>query len=60
MESDKEIIILGRLEGNDVTHLKGIQTWLAPHADILVMMWWIVWVLALVIVVFRTLKNRKR
>jgi len=58
MESDKEIIILGRLEGNDVTHLKGIQHFIAPHTDVIVMFWWILWVSALLIAIFKTLKEK--
>lgn len=53
MEGEKNIIVLQRLEGNDPTHLKGMQIFLAPYADFLVMMWWVVWTLTFLIVAYK-------
>jgi hypothetical protein len=53
MKDGKNIIVLQGLEGNHPTHLKGIQTFLAPHADLLVMMWWVVWTLTFLVVAFK-------
>lgn len=60
MEGEKKLIILERLEGNEPTHLKGMQEWLAPHTDVLIMFWWVVWVTTLLIVVFRAIKQARK
>ena len=54
---DGEYIVLYRLEGNDPTHMKGLQLWLAPHADFIVMMWWAVWTLTLITIVYHTVRE---
>ena len=40
--NEKTQIVLTALEGNDATHLKGMQVYLAPHIDTLIFMWWMV------------------
>lgn len=53
MEEEKNIIVLQRLEGNDPTQLKGMQTFLAPHTEFIVMVWWVVWVLTFLVVLLK-------
>lgn len=36
------LITLGRLEGNAPAQLGGFQVYLAPHADLLISLWWVV------------------
>lgn len=46
------------------THLKGMQIFLAPYADFLVMMWWVVWTLTFLVVAYKFvhgfLQSRRR
>lgn len=37
-----ELVILPGLEGNERTHLEGLQLYLAPHLDFLLVFWWAV------------------
>ncbi|MBL4644664.1 MAG: hypothetical protein JKX80_02240 [Candidatus Pacebacteria bacterium] len=60
MAQDKNIIILQRLEGNEATHLKGIQVPLAPYTDFLIMLWWFVWIAVLIIVMYKAISEGKK
>ena len=52
-DTQKNLIVLQRLEGNDPTHVKGMQVWLAPHTDVIIMFWWALWVGTLLMVLRR-------
>lgn len=49
----KNIIVLQELKGNPPTELNPFQTFLTPHLDLLILMWWFVWVGVLLIVCVR-------
>jgi cytochrome c-type biogenesis protein CcmH/NrfF len=52
------LIVLKGLEGNQPTHLYGLQVYLAPHLAMLTALWWIVFVVTLATVVARTISRK--
>ena len=53
----KNIVVLNGLEGNEPTHLYGMQKILAPYAHNIEIFWWIVWVSTLAIIIFKMIKH---
>ena len=51
--NEEPLIVPRGLEGNEPTHLSGLQLALAPHVDVLKMLWALVFVCVLVVVVTR-------
>jgi hypothetical protein len=47
------IIVLKGLEGNDPTHLKGLQTFLEPQVDLIIIFWWTVFLIVISVVIFK-------
>ena len=48
-------IVLSGLEGNQPTHLKGMQVYLSPHLGALMTGWWIIFFLMLAFILTRGL-----
>ena len=46
----KNIIVLQELQGNEVTHLKGIQQYLKPFVLEIIIFWWLLWSITLLII----------
>jgi hypothetical protein len=52
-DATSTLIVLVGLEGNDPTHLKGLQIFLAPHLDALMHVWQLVFFFTLAYVAVR-------
>ncbi len=44
-------LILDSLSGNEPAQLNTFQTWLEPNVDVVVIVWWVVWVSVLVFLI---------
>ena len=56
MEMEKEYIITRGLEGNDPTQLKGVQIFLEPYVEYIIVFWWIVFFSTLGVLTYKLLK----
>jgi hypothetical protein len=50
----KNLIVLSSIEGNDTTHLKGIQIFLDGYVGFVLVFWWIVFFCTLTVIIVRT------
>ncbi|MCA9354155.1 MAG: hypothetical protein KC877_01415 [Candidatus Kaiserbacteria bacterium] len=62
---EKIYYIPDMLAGNDPVSLLPTQTWLAPYVDILIVLWWTVWLTVIVIlatyyIIIPTLRDLKK
>jgi len=47
------LIVLEGLEGNPPTELNVSQKIIAPHTEVIVVLWWALWFVALVVIVVK-------
>lgn len=50
---DYKIITLKDLEGNDQISLSGLQNWLHPHSESIILFWWTLWILTLLFLLIK-------
>ena len=55
MQGTSTLIVLRGLSGNVPTHLKGIQVFLAPHVEVLEMLWWVIAVCTLSFLLYKNI-----
>jgi hypothetical protein len=58
MIDEYPMIVLEGLEGNDPSHLKGMQIYIEPYLDNIIIFWWVVFITTLFIVSVKTFLNR--
>lgn len=51
MREELQLIVLKGLEGNEATHLSGIQPYLHQHSMVIVTGWWCVYLLVAITVI---------